>query len=121
MSLKALANAVLRRGTLRDAREREVSHRGETHGGTVTCMPAPCAWRLYLPRLDRELWVCRDAAALGELEADAAAGGLPVLMTDDVERLRHVDELTLNAVLDTCANWPGCRVVDALPNAGAVS
>src|SRR5262249_2115205 len=36
----------------------------------VACTPAPAAWRLYSHRLNRELWVARDAVAATALEAD---------------------------------------------------
>jgi len=75
----------------------------------------PCAWRLWSNRLQRELWICRDAGALAELEGDDARGGLPVVLADDLERLRDLDDAIMHAVLDICAAWPGCRMVDALP------
>jgi len=75
---------------------------------------APCAWRLYSRRLDREVWIVKNTAALAELVADDARGGLPIVMADDLAPLRRLDDLTLNAVLDTCARWPRARVADAL-------
>jgi len=91
------------------------NHLAEMMLRAVACVPEPCAWRLYSHRLDRELWVCRDARALAELEADTARNGLPVILADDLERLRGLDDLTLHAVLDCAAQWPGTRVVDAVP------
>jgi hypothetical protein len=90
-------------------------HLAEMMLRAVACVPEPFAWRLYSQRLDRELWVCRDARVLAELEADTAREGLPIILADDLERLRGLDDLPLHAVLDCAAQWPGTRVVDAVP------
>jgi hypothetical protein len=73
----------------------------------------PVAWRLYSHRLGRELWVVADVQALAELERDGL-GGLPVILGDDLEHLRPLDDATLDALLDVTATWPGTRVADAV-------
>jgi hypothetical protein len=76
----------------------------------------PCAWRLFSRCLDRELWVVRDVDALADLMADGAVDGLPVVLADELPHLRHLDTVTLGAILDTkIAFGPGTRVVDLEP------
>jgi hypothetical protein len=51
----------------------------------TVCAPEPAAWRLYSRRLDRELWVARDADAARALDQDGVRGGLPVVLAADLE------------------------------------
>jgi hypothetical protein len=76
----------------------------------VACAPEPAAWRLYSRRLDRELWVARDAAAAIALDADGARAGLPVILADDLERLRDFDDQRLRDLLEVLAMFPGARI-----------
>jgi hypothetical protein len=76
----------------------------------VACTPAPAAWRLYSHRLDRELWVARDASAAIALDADGARAGLPVVLADDLEGLRDVDDQRLRDLLEALAVFPGARI-----------
>ena len=77
---------------------------------TTACTPGPSAWRLYSRRLDRELWVARDAAAAIALDADGARAGLPVILADDLERLRDFDDQRLRDLLEALAMFPGARI-----------
>jgi len=108
------------------ARERQ-QLRTEADGGgqlaqvvlqAVACTPDPAAWRLYTRRLDRELWVARDAAAAIALDADGARSGLPVVLADDLERLRDFDDQRLRHLLDVLAVFPGARLAEFDPEAG---
>jgi hypothetical protein len=76
----------------------------------VACAPEPVAWRLYSRRLDRELWVARDSAAATALDADGARAGLPVILADDLERLRDFDDQRLRDLLEVLAMFPGARI-----------
>jgi hypothetical protein len=77
----------------------------------VACAPEACAWRLYSPRLGRELWVVRDLEALRALEHDGLEG-LPAVHGDDLERFRTLDDQRLADVLDALAVFPGARIAD---------
>jgi hypothetical protein len=81
----------------------------------VACTPAPAAWRLYSRRLDRDLWVARDIEAATAL--DGARAGLPVVLADDLERLRDFDDQRLNDVLEALALFPGTRLSKLDPKA----
>jgi hypothetical protein len=83
----------------------------------VACTPDPAAWRLYSRRLDRELWVARDATAANELDGDGVRGDLPVVLADDLERLRELDDRRLNSLLDILIHFPGARLVKLDPEA----
>jgi TubC N-terminal docking domain len=76
----------------------------------VLCAPEPCAWRLYSRRLDRELWLARDAKAAAALDADGARAGLPVVLADDLERLRDFDDQHLRELLEVLSKFPGARL-----------
>jgi hypothetical protein len=76
----------------------------------VACTPAPAAWRLYSHRLDRELWVARDAAAAIALDADGARAGLPVVLADELEHLRDFDDQRLRDLLEVLPMFPGARI-----------
>lgn len=71
----------------------------------------PVGWLLYSRRLDRELWVARDADAAATLPADS----LPVVLADELQRLRGLDDTTLRAVLDSKCVFPEARVVPPPP------
>jgi hypothetical protein len=81
----------------------------------VACIPDPAAWRLYSRRLDRELWVARDAAAAIALDADGARAGLAVVLADDLERLRDFDDQRLRDLLEALAVFPGARIATLDP------
>jgi hypothetical protein len=81
----------------------------------TACTPEPCAWRLRSRRLERELWLARDAEAAAQLDADGARDGLPVLLADDLERLRDFDDRRLNDLLDVLIHFPGARIADLDP------
>jgi hypothetical protein len=85
----------------------------------VACTPDPAAWRLYSRRLDRELWLARDAVAAAALEADGARAGLPVVLADDLERLRELDDRGLNNLLDVLIHFPGARLAELDPEAAS--
>jgi hypothetical protein len=85
----------------------------------VACTPDPAAWRLYSRRLDRELWLARDAEAAAALDADGARGGLPVVLADDLERLRDFDDRRLNDLLDVLIHFPGARIAELDPKAAS--
>jgi hypothetical protein len=85
----------------------------------VACSPRVVAWRLYSRRLDRELWIARDAAAAAALEADGARAGLPVILADDLERLRAFDDRRLNDLLDVVTHFPGARLAQLDPEAAS--
>ena len=85
----------------------------------VACTPDPAAWRLYSRRLDRELWVARDAAAAIALDADCARARLPVVLADDLERLRDFDDRRLNNLLDVLIHFPGARLAELDRESGA--
>src|SRR5262245_3763195 len=78
----------------------------------TVCTPEPAAWRLYSRRLDRELWVARDADTARALDQDRARAGLPVVLAADLERLRGFDGGRLHELLDTVAVFPGARIAD---------
>jgi hypothetical protein len=86
----------------------------------VAYTPA-AAWRLYSRRLDRELWVARDAAAAAALDTDGARAGLPVVLADDLGRLRDLDDQRLRDVLEALAVFPGARLAELDPEAGIVT
>jgi hypothetical protein len=81
----------------------------------VACIPDAAAWRLYSRRLDRELWVARDATAATALDADGARAGLPVVLADDLERLRNLDDQRLQDLLEALAVFPGARIAALEP------
>jgi hypothetical protein len=81
----------------------------------VACTPDVVAWRLYSRRLDRELWVGRDAAAATALGADGARAGLPVVLADDLQRLRAFDDQRLRDVLEVLAVFPGAQLAELDP------
>jgi hypothetical protein len=81
----------------------------------VACTPDAAAWRLYSRRLDRELWVARDAAAAAALDADGARAGLPVVLADDLARLRDLDDGHLRDLLEVLAVFPGARIASLDP------
>jgi hypothetical protein len=85
----------------------------------VACTPDPAAWRLYSRRLDRELWVARDAEAATALDADGARAELPVVLADDLERLRAFDDRRLNDLLDVVTHFPGARLAQLDPEAAS--
>jgi hypothetical protein len=85
----------------------------------LACTPDPAAWRLYSRRLDRELRVARDAAAANELDGDGVRGDLPVVLADDLERLRDFDDRRLNDVLDVLVHLPGARLAELDRESGA--
>jgi hypothetical protein len=85
----------------------------------VACTPDPAAWRLYSRRLDRELWLARDAGAATALDADGARAGLPVVLADDLERLRDFDDRRLNDLLDVLIYFPGARIAELDPEAAS--
>jgi hypothetical protein len=85
----------------------------------VACTPMPVAWRLHSRRLSLELWVVRDAHAAIELDRDGARAGLPVVLADDLERLRAFDDQRLRDVLDVLAVFPGSRVAALDPEAAS--
>jgi hypothetical protein len=85
----------------------------------VLCAPEPCAWRLYSCRLDQELWLARDAKAAAALDADGARAGLPVVLADDLERLRDFDDRRLNDLLDVLIYFPGARIAERDPEAAS--
>jgi hypothetical protein len=76
----------------------------------TACTPEPCAWRLYSRRLNRELWVARDAMAAAALDADGVRAGLPVVLADDLARLRDFDDQRLRDLLEVLAVFPGARI-----------
>lgn len=80
----------------------------------VACAPEPCAWKLYSKKLERALWVARDMAAVADLPAD----GLPVVLADDLDRLRGWTDQRLAAVLEALAVFPGARLADVADVAG---
>jgi hypothetical protein len=81
----------------------------------VACTPDPAAWRLYSRRLDRELWLASDAEAAIALDADGARAGLPVVLANDLERLRDFDDHRLNDLLDVLIHFPGVRIAELDP------
>ena len=83
----------------------------------VACTPDPAAWRLYSRRLDRELWVARDTTSANELDGDGVRGDLPVVLADDLERLRELDDRRLNNLLDVLIQFPGARLAELDPEA----
>ena len=83
----------------------------------VACTPDPAAWRLYSRRLDRELWVARDTTSANELDGDGVRGDLPVVLADDLERLRELDERRLNNLLDVLIHFPGAWLAQLDPEA----
>ena len=83
----------------------------------VAGTPEPAAWRLYSRRLDRELWVARDADAAAQLDRDGAWGGLPVILAADLEQLRDVDDQRVGDLLDVLAVFPGARLAQLQPEA----
>jgi hypothetical protein len=83
----------------------------------VACSPDPVAWRLYSRRLNRELWVARDATAANELDGDGVRGDLPVVLADDLERLRDFDDRRLNNLLDVLIHFPGAWLAQLDPEA----
>ena len=86
---------------------------------TTACTPEPSAWRLYSRRLDRELWLARDTEAAAALDADGARAGLPVVLADDLERLRAFDDRRLNDLLDVVTHFPGARLAQLDPEAAS--
>ena len=86
---------------------------------TTACTPGPSAWRLYSRRLDRELWVARDTTSANELDGDGVRGDLPVVLADDLERLRELDERRLNNLLDVLIHFPGARLAELDPEAAS--
>ena len=89
------------------------------HPTAVACAPDPAAWRLYSRRLDRELWVARDAEAATALDADGARAELPVVLADDLERLRDFDDHRLKHCLDVLMHFPGARLAELDPEAAS--
>jgi hypothetical protein len=85
----------------------------------VAYTPDPAAWLLYSRRLDRELWVARDAAAAAHLDRDGARGGLPVVLAADLEQLRSFDDRRLNDLLDVPTLFPGARLAQLEPEAAS--
>ena len=85
----------------------------------TACSPEPVAWRLSSRRLDRELWVARDGAAAAALDADGARAGLPVVLADDLERLRDFDDRRLDDLLDVLRHFPGARIAGLDPEAAS--
>jgi hypothetical protein len=83
----------------------------------VACAPEPAAWQLYSRRLDRELWMARDAEAATALDVDGARAGLPVVLADDLERLRQLDDHRLNNLLDVLIHFPRARLAELDPEA----
>ena len=81
----------------------------------AACIPDPVARRLYSRRLDRELWVARDGAAVAALDADGARAGLPVVLADDLEHLGDFDDGRLNDLLDVLIHFPGARIAKLTP------
>ena len=85
----------------------------------VVCTPDPTAWRLYSRRLDRELWIARDAEAARRLDTDGARDDLPVVLAHDLERLRDFDDHRLNGLLDFLMHFPGARLAQLEPEAAS--
>ena len=82
---------------------------------TTACTPEPSAWRLYSRRLDRELWLARDTEAAAALDADGARAGLPVVLADDLARLRDFDDQHLRDLLEALAVFPGAKIAELDP------
>jgi hypothetical protein len=83
----------------------------------VACAPGVVAWRVYSRRADRQLWVARDVEASAALDADGARAGLPVVLADDLERLRDFDDHRLKHCLDVLMHFPGARLAELDPEA----
>jgi hypothetical protein len=85
----------------------------------TACASEPVAWRLYSRRLDREIWLARDADVARALDQDGGRGGLPMVLAADLEQLRALDDRRVNDLLDTLAAFPGARLADLEPEGGA--
>jgi hypothetical protein len=83
--------------------------------GAVACTPDVVAWRLYSRRLDTQLWVARDAVAVAALDVDGVRAGLPVVLADDLARLRDFDDQRLRDLLEVLAVFPGARIASLDP------
>ncbi len=68
----------------------------------------PTAYLLYSRLLERELWLCRDDRAAGEIAAEFP--GVPVLLFSEVPLLKGKPVEWLKAVLDVKAAFVGARV-----------
>ncbi len=88
---------------------------GSAEEFTATLAPEgePCAWRVFSRRVDRELWLCRDLAALADLQHDGFDGP-PAMLVADVERLRTMNDTMLHRVFDALAVFPGARLADVV-------
>ena len=61
--------------------------------------------------------MARDAEAATALDVDGARAGLPVVLADDLERLRELDDRRLNNLLDILIHFPGARLAKLDPEA----
>jgi hypothetical protein len=88
----------------------------------IHCQPRsaePAAWRLHSKRLARDLWVARDGDAATALDGDGIRNGLPVVLADDLERLRDFTDQRLNDLLDVLSVFPGARLGQLEPEGTA--
>ncbi len=68
----------------------------------------PTAYLLYSRLLEREVWLCRDDQAAGEIAAEFP--GVPVLTFAEVPLLQGKPVELLRAIVATKACFPGARV-----------
>ncbi len=76
--------------------------------------PQPATWLLFSHRLGEELWLARDLAAFERVRDEL--GERPVVLGEELDRLRPLDTATLGAVLEAKVIFgPGTCVVDPPP------
>lgn len=123
MSLKALADAVLRRDTTRDDLETGVSHGRETRNEAVrrgemavrhdyqNLTDDDCV-RIYSRLLDAELWIVADEEAAEELRREGVT--LPILLPDEAMILGKMAQADAGEVFGALARiqcvMPGSRL-----------
>ena len=70
------------------------------------------AVRIRSRSLGRDLWLARDARTARELcQDETASERLPILLYDEIPKLRGKSSRMLNALLDTKQVFPGAQVV----------
>jgi hypothetical protein len=77
------------------------------------CMPSPNTWPLIRSPRFGEVWLALEPSRVDQLAAEEArrADPRPVLLAEDVARLRGRDDEMIRATLAVWATFPSARLI----------